>query len=137
EAGRALAWERLAHHDQLSPALAALLDASARIGAGRYADAQRAALEGRAGYAALLAAERLDALLTASAPGEAPEGLASTGDATFNRVWTLLGVPALNLPAGRGPAGLPVGVQLVGARWEDRALLAVGRFAQAALSGPG
>lgn len=53
------------------------------------------------------------ALITPSAPGEAPP-IASTGDPVFNRMWTLLGVPALNLPVGRGPTGLPLGVQFVG-----------------------
>ncbi|HEY1417829.1 MAG TPA: amidase, partial [Myxococcaceae bacterium] len=42
----------------------------------------------------------VDVLLTPSAPGEAPEGLANTGDPIFNRVVTLLGVPAISLPAG-------------------------------------
>src|SRR5690242_11271705 len=41
----------------------------------------------------------VDALLTPSAPGEAPAGLASTGDPVFNRVVTLLGFPAISLPA--------------------------------------
>lgn len=139
EAGRALAWERLTAHDQLSPAMAALLDASGRMTAERYADAQRAAVAGRAAYDALLDEGGFDALLTASAPGEAPAGLSSTGDATFNRVWTLLGVPALTLPGALGPAGLPVGVQLVGRRWADRQLLALGCFAApvvATLSAP-
>jgi amidase len=50
-------------------------------------------------------------------------GIESTGDPAFNRIWTLLGVPCLSLPAGRGPAGLPVGVQLVGAAGGDGALV--------------
>ena len=67
-------------------------------------------------------------LLTPSAPGEAPEGLATTGSATFNRRWSLLGLPCLTLPVMRGPRSLPVGVQLVG-RWHDEArLLATAAF---------
>ncbi len=36
--------------------------------------------------------EDVDVLLTLSAPGAAPKGLASTGDARYNRLWTLMGV---------------------------------------------
>jgi amidase len=72
-----------------------------------------------------------DALLVPSAPGEAPVSLASTGEATFNAIWTALHVPAITLPAGKGPAGLPVGVQLVGPYGADYALLACAQWAQA------
>jgi Asp-tRNA(Asn)/Glu-tRNA(Gln) amidotransferase A subunit family amidase len=65
---------------------------------------------------------RVDALLTPSAPGEAPEGLASTGEAVFNSIWTLAWTPCVTLPAGTGPKGLPLGVQLVGPRFRDEAL---------------
>jgi Asp-tRNA(Asn)/Glu-tRNA(Gln) amidotransferase A subunit family amidase len=66
-----------------------------------------------------------DAVLTPSARGEAPSGLGSTGDPAFNRMWTLLHVPCVNLPGLSGPAGLPVGVTLTGPRYSDRKLLAV------------
>ena len=59
-----------------------------------------------------------------SAPSEAPASLASTGDPVFNRAWTLLGVPCITIPHGKGPHGLPLGVQLVGAFESDTALLA-------------
>ena len=67
----------------------------------------------------------LDVILTPSAPGEAPEGLATTGNAVFNTMWTLLHVPCVNIPAGWGEHRLPVGVQLVGPRWSDARLLAM------------
>lgn len=73
----------------------------------------------------------VDALLVPSAPGEAPHGLDSTGEATFNRVWTALHVPAISLPGQIGPKGLPVGVQLVGAFGADYALLACAAWAHA------
>lgn len=74
-----------------------------------------------------------DVVLTPSALGEAPLGLAATGDALFNRAWTALHGPAVNLPAGRGPHGVPVGVQLVGARYADRALLAAAQTVERVL----
>ncbi|MGE5535986.1 MAG: amidase [Acidobacteriota bacterium] len=65
------------------------------------------------------------AVLTLSAKGVAPEGHASTGDPAFCTLWTLLGYPALNLPLLANSAGLPIGVQLVGARGQDEALLRI------------
>jgi Asp-tRNA(Asn)/Glu-tRNA(Gln) amidotransferase A subunit family amidase len=75
----------------------------------------------------------LDAILTPSAPGEAPEGLGWTGDPAFNALWTLLHGPNITVPAGTGPKGLPLGVQLVGRVGEDAALLGWARWLQAAM----
>ena len=51
--------------------------------------------------------EGLDALVTPSAPGQAPAGLGWTGDPVFNLIWTSLHVPCVTVPAGAGPDGLP------------------------------
>lgn len=67
----------------------------------------------------------LDVVLTPSAPGEAPHGLHTTGDAVFNANWTLLHVPCVGIPVGRGPTNLPLGVTLVGPRLSDAALLGI------------
>ena len=60
------------------------------------------------------AMEGLDVLVTPSAPGEAPAGLDWTGDPAFNFIWTSLHVPCVTVPAGSGPNGLPLGIQIVG-----------------------
>ena len=75
-----------------------------------------------------------DLLLTPAARGEAPPGLASTGDSLFNGIWTLLGVPCITLPYGKGPKGLPLGVQLVGAFEDDTALLSRAQWVANALA---
>jgi amidase len=75
-----------------------------------------------------------DAVLTLPAFGEAPEGLGYTGDAEYCAPWTLLGVPALSLPAGFGKNGLPLGLQLVGGYREDYRLLRVAKWVESALS---
>ena len=49
-----------------------------------------------AGLAAIF--ERCDAILAPAAPGPAPDGLASTGSAIFNGLWTLCGAPAVTMP---------------------------------------
>jgi amidase len=71
-----------------------------------------------------------DGLLTAAAPGEAPKGIralgkafTSMGDPAQSRAWTLLQVPAITVPCHKGPAGLPVGVQLIGRHGRDHDLL--------------
>ncbi len=71
-----------------------------------------------------------DAILTLPAPGQAPKGLGSTGSAVFNALWTLLYMPCLTLPAGEGPDGLPVGIQLVGRRHQDARLLDIGLWVE-------
>jgi amidase len=80
----------------------------------------------RAALAELPAVMRdVDALLVPAVRGEAPAGLGSTGDPLFCRAWTLLGTPAIAVPAGVGAGGLPIGIQLVGRPGEDRALIAL------------
>jgi amidase len=74
-----------------------------------------------------------DAVLTLPAFGEAPEGLGYTGDAEYCAPWTLLGVPAVSLPAGFGKNGLPLGLQLVGAYREDYWMLRVAKWIEGVL----
>ena len=45
----------------------------------------------------------------------------------FCTLATYTGCPALVVPIGRDPVGLPIGAQLIGRRWRDEHLLAVGQ----------
>jgi Asp-tRNA(Asn)/Glu-tRNA(Gln) amidotransferase A subunit family amidase len=68
-------------------------------------------------------AEPFDGVLTPSATGEAPFGPDNTGQAVFNRIWTVLHVPVVNIPGLTGENGLPVGLSLTGPRFSDGRLL--------------
>jgi Asp-tRNA(Asn)/Glu-tRNA(Gln) amidotransferase A subunit family amidase len=74
-----------------------------------------------------------DAIQTVPAFGEAPEGLSCTGDAEYCAPWTLIGAPAVSLPAGFGKKGLPLGIQIVGSYRQDHHLLRVAKWIEAAL----
>jgi Asp-tRNA(Asn)/Glu-tRNA(Gln) amidotransferase A subunit family amidase len=69
-------------------------------------------------------AREVDAVLTLSAPGEAPQGR-TQGDNALNRDLTLLHVPCINIPVRPSPNRLPVGLTLTGPRYSDRHLLIV------------
>ena len=131
---RALAYERTLHSAELSPRLAQMLDAGMTIGADEYDRALARAAEARAGLDAFFGS--CDAVLVPAAPGEAPVGLGNTGDPIFNRMWTLLGVPCVTLPARWADNGLPTGVQLVGRIGNDPRLMACAAFLERALAKP-
>ncbi len=124
ETTRALGPEFTYRREQLSAKLVALIEEGRAIGAHDYVLAMQL---GRACVAAIdsLFAEA-EVLLTPSAPGGAPAGLASTGDPIFNRPWQLLGCPMLNLPVpaalGRAEGGLPLGLTVVARPGEDAKL---------------
>ena len=72
-------------------------------------------------------------LLTFSAPGAALEGFGSTGNARFNRVWTLMGTPCVNVPTYMAEGNLQVGVQVITPFGSDGKALAAARFVEQAL----
>src|SRR6185437_4646818 len=123
EAHQALAWEYNVRHAAMEPNLRGRLDESKGTTPAAYDEAIAVAAAARQALGALFV--EVGALLTFSAPGAAPKGLDSTGDAKFNRLWTLMGVPCVNVPAFVAEGGLPVGVQVI-ARFgdDDRALAA-------------
>ncbi|MBL6457869.1 amidase [Belnapia sp. T6] len=122
ESAEALCWEMDHAAAQLSKGLRERLGWGGGLGAARIAEGRAAFATARAAFADVVAP--FDAILTPSAPGEAPEGLGWTGDPAFNSLWTLLHVPCVTVPMGEGPRGLPLGVQLVAGFGRDREALA-------------
>ena len=131
ESGRALGWEMQHHYSKLSETLRERLDfglaQSETVLEAAYATFART----QAAFPAAM--EGLDILLTPSAPGEAPAGLGWTGDPSFNHIWTTLRGPCVTVPAGTGPNGLPLGIQICGRPHEDRATLAWAAWVAAAI----
>lgn len=68
-----------------------------------------------------------DAILTSSTHGIAPKRMEPDKPDTC-LVWTLCGVPAINVPLFRGPQGMPFGAQIVGRRFNDYLLLKFAGF---------
>ena len=133
EAFRALAFEYDRHRDRLGPVLRGQLDDAASIDTDAYDDARRTTRRARQALVDLIADGEV--VLTPSAPGAAPHGLGSTGEPTFNRLWTLLGTPCVNVPGLSDPAGLPLGVQIVARFGRDRFALSAAAFLEQAIAG--
>lgn len=121
EAAQALAYEADRHANRLSPILTETLEVGRRTAPDEYDRALASAARARHAVAALF--EEADVLLAPSAPGAAPAGLGSTGSSIFNRLWTLMGTPCVNVPGLENDAGLPLGVQLIAPRHQDARVL--------------
>lgn len=119
---------QVGHRDDLSAQFNALIDDGLEI--------PEQALEDALARRLLLSSElhkllrQYDALLTPPACGEAPLTLASTGDPTFCTIWTLIGVPAISIPTGLGPHGLPLGMQVIGSYLNDEKLLSIAQWCE-------
>jgi len=108
------------------------LDRATAITADDYDAARRTSSRARQVLADAMA--DYDVILTPSAPGVAPQGLGATGDPMFNRLWTLMGAPCVNVAGSSDDTGLPLGVQIVGRFGRDRATLEGALFVEQAIS---
>ena len=120
--------------DRCSPQLLSLLDAGAAVTPAYYERALLAQQSLKQQFDAWFAG--FDAIATLPTLGEAP-GVETTGDPKFCTRWTLVGAPALTLPTGLGPSGMPLGIQLVGRVGGDQELLGVARWFESLRPGPG
>ena len=132
EAHLAMAWEYRINYDIVPPLLRKRLDDTSDITPAAYDDACAIAHRARAALAEVF--KEVDVLLTFAAPGAAPKGLDSTGDARFNQLWTLMGVPCVNVPATIAEGELPVGAQVIAGVGDDAKALAAARFVEDALA---
>jgi Asp-tRNA(Asn)/Glu-tRNA(Gln) amidotransferase A subunit family amidase len=123
-----------AHPERTSEALHAIVARGRAHRLDEYLAARLAQRAGRRAFSEALG--DFDLLLTIPAAGEAPQGIGATGDPSYCIPWTFLGVPALSFPVQIGPAGLPLGIQLVGRPGDDARFLAASAWCAAAAQMP-
>ncbi len=126
ERSKSMAAEWGTHRDMISTKLARCISLGLDMPHAEYLDALRLGESCRAALPSVFG--DLDILLAPCVNGEAPLGLQSTGDPSFQAIWTILHVPAMTLPTHTGPRGLPVGIQLIGRRYEDQRLFACAKW---------
>ena len=107
--------------ERMSARLVELIESGNQVSAVHYQQARQLAERLHEEVEALF--DSCDVLLLPAAIGTAPEGLESTGDPLFCSMASLFGMPAISLPLLVGENGLPIGVQLVGRRFDDGRLL--------------
>jgi amidase len=126
ERSKGMAAEWASHRDLISPKLSRCIKLGMEMPHEEYLAGIALGESCRARLPAVF--EGVDILLAPCVQGEAPVGLDSTGDPSFQAIWTILHAPTVSLPSHRGPNGLPVGIQLVARRYDDQRLFACARW---------
>lgn len=126
ELAQSLTYERIAHRAQLSECLQGIIDAGLKVPHERYDAALSLARNCRRTLTEVFA--DCDVLLAPSAPGSAPAGLDTTGDPLFNRIWTLLRTPCVNIPVACDADKPPLGLQVIGAFGSDAPTLSAAHW---------
>ncbi|WAH97320.1 amidase [Arthrobacter sp. MMS18-M83] len=131
EAARERAWE-LQQSNLLSVPLAELLASGADTSEADYS----AALFRIAGARSTVesALDQFDAILGPAALGAAPVGIEATGTPVLSRPWQALGLPVITVPGLRDPAGMPLGIQLIGAPGREHRLFSIAERLEASLA---
>lgn len=129
EAAQALGPEFALYPDLLSDKIKEAINEGMAITPAEYDNARRSAKNARRKTHSLY--DDVDVILTPSAPGAAPKGFATTGNATFNKLWTLMGSPCVNIPAFRDGNNMPLGIQAVGKFGRDKQTLSIAHALQA------
>lgn len=125
------------HHDEYGPNIRAFIETGQLVPAVAYVQSLRI----RRGF--LRVADGMlggcDALILPTTGEAAPASgqvggerrpMSDTGDPAFQMPWTFAGLPVISLPSGLTAERLPLAVQLVGARYDDRRLLATAEWCQ-------
>jgi amidase len=111
----AFEWDN--HRAALSPQMRRYIESGLKTSRAEYVAAWQRVEQCRALLSEVF--DGIDVLLAPCVPGEAPKGLAATGDPSMQAMWTALHTPTMTLPTHRGPNNLPVGIQLVAQRYDD------------------
>jgi Asp-tRNA(Asn)/Glu-tRNA(Gln) amidotransferase A subunit family amidase len=134
ERAACMAFEWDHHREALSPQMRRYIESGLKTSRADYVSAWRRVEECRALLPKVF--EEFDVLLTPCVLGEAPKGLASTGDPSMQAMWTALHTPSMTMPTHRGPNNLPVGIQLIAQRYDDDRLFACARWIWGRIGAP-
>jgi Asp-tRNA(Asn)/Glu-tRNA(Gln) amidotransferase A subunit family amidase len=115
------------HPEDYAPKIRSLLEEGLACSAPEYARCKE--LQRRLSREILACFQGVDAFLAPATTGPAPDA-ATTGDPAFNSPWSFTGLPAVSLPAGRDPDGMPLAIQLIGRPWEEAGLLAAAAWCE-------
>ena len=132
EAPLALADEMSRNKPKLSKKLRDYLKDCQSISADDYDNARHLANRGRKACHGLF--DTCDVLLLPSAPGTAPRTLKSTGNSIFNQLWTLMGLPCVNICVGRDANNLPIGLQVIAPFGKDKLALQASHWLETAIA---
>jgi Asp-tRNA(Asn)/Glu-tRNA(Gln) amidotransferase A subunit family amidase len=123
----AAAWHRASfarHRDEYGPCVASLIEEGLATSAVDYLAAREHQAALTKAMNALAASGDVDALITPATTGAAPD-TSTTGDPCMNAPWSYTGMPTVSFPIGLSGDGLPLAIQLAGARGGDWPLLDV------------
>ncbi|TGN61854.1 amidase [Paracoccus liaowanqingii] len=126
--------EYLHNPSQLSAETLQLIEAGLQVTPQALCSARQHVAQAACAFDQVMVDSGFDVLITPATVGEAPQGLTSTGDSLFNKVWTALGVPALTIPHLTGANGLPLGLQIIGRRNDDRRVTASAAWIESVLA---
>jgi Asp-tRNA(Asn)/Glu-tRNA(Gln) amidotransferase A subunit family amidase len=118
--------------DDYGPFVRAIIESGMITPAVTYVQAQRHRRQFRHEMEAVF--QNFDILLTPSTTTPAPKGLSSTGDPMFQSPWTTCGIPAITIPSGLSESGLPLGIQLAAAPFDEETLLAAAHWCEGVLN---
>lgn len=105
------------------PHSALLVEEGAGVSEEELNAARNGKLEQRMHLDRLMKSLGIDVWLSPSTLTPPLKGIESTGSPLMNLPWTYTGLPTINLPLGKTPDNLPLGIQVTGRFNEDEALL--------------
>jgi Asp-tRNA(Asn)/Glu-tRNA(Gln) amidotransferase A subunit family amidase len=114
------------------PTVSGLIQEGLLITGGQYEAARRDQARAIADSEALM--QDVDALVCPAARGPAPDP-STTGDPIFNSPWTYSGQPTITFPIELSDDGLPLGIQLIGRRFDEPGLFRAAAWCEAVLPG--
>ena len=130
EAHQALAWEYRENYDAMAPNLRGRLDESK--GGHRPPMTRPWMLRAARGMRSPKYS-MMSMFSDAVGAGRRAQGIGLDRRPRYNRLWTLMGVPCVNVPTLIAEGGLPVGVKVIARYGADAKALAAARFVEQAL----